>query len=70
MFAVIYLAECDCVLDPVPELDVAEVVQQVAELELDALVDLHVEDALAVLVLPAPLKCPASTFNDRSGFEP
>ena len=53
---ILYLAECDRVLDPVPELDVAEVVQQVAELELDALVDLHVEDALAVLVFPAPLK--------------
>ena len=59
---ILYLAECDRVLDPVPELDVAEVVEQVAELELDALVDLHVEDALAVLVLPAPLKCPASSI--------
>ena len=53
-----------------PELDVAEVVQQVAELELDALVDLHVEDALAVLVLPAPLKCPALALSGWSGFEP
>ncbi len=44
------LSEGDCVLDPVAKLDVVQVVQQVAQLQLDTLVHHHAQDALAMLI--------------------
>ena len=38
------------VLDPVTELDVAQMVEQVAELELHALVDVHGQNPFAMLI--------------------
>ncbi len=44
------LGKGDGVLDPVPELDVVEVVQDVAEVKLHALVHHHAQDTFAMLV--------------------
>ena len=45
------LSKGDCIFDPMPELDVVEVVEEVAEHQLDLLMDLHAQDPFPVLIL-------------------